>query len=448
MCCALVLATVGGCASRAVIENAATPGRETPLSFTQAPTSFVDATAAMMLVHAVDERLAAMRVVAAAKWTSGAPIEDPEREAAVLDSVARRATTLGLDADGVRALFTQQIRLARHVQQALQDEWRRERSCAPCRERPSLTDARVRIDEANERQLRALYLTVPATLDATATSALVAGLEALRTKHGFEQQAIDDLRATMLAIRRAPTPDGTWERIRSTGLLRIGTTGDYAPFSVETPRGDLAGADVDLALELAGALQVAPVFLRTSWPTLLEDLRSGKFDVALSGISHTPQRAEFGEFSEPYYEGGKTFATRCADQSEYDTLAEVNRPGVRAIVNPGGTNERYAREHLGQATIVVHPDNRTVFEEILAGRADVMITDDVEVELQALRHPGRLCRPSRDVVMRSDKRVLMQRDPELVAAVEAWLAGSIAAGQPAAVLRHAMETQARTPSKR
>ncbi len=59
-------------------------------------------------------------------------------------------------------------------------------------------------------------------------------------------------------------------------------------------------------------------------------------------------------------------------------------------MNPGGTNERFAREKFPAATLIVHTDNRTVFDEIRAGRADVMVTDAVEGQLQQRAGQG-LC---------------------------------------------------------
>ena len=63
-------------------------------------------------------------------------------------------------------------------------------------------------------------------------------------------------------------------------------------------------------------------------------------------------------------------------------------------MNPGGTNEQYVRENIKHATVRIFPDNTKIFAEISAKRADVMITDDVEIELQAREHAD-LCRTSR-----------------------------------------------------
>lgn len=57
------------------------------------------------------------------------------------------------------------------------------------------------------------------------------------------------------------------------------------------------------------------------------------------------------------------------------------------IVNPGGTNEAFAKANIHQATVITHSDNTTIFDKIVAGRADVMITDGSETEYQAKLHP-------------------------------------------------------------
>jgi cyclohexadienyl dehydratase len=72
-------------------------------------------------------------------------------------------------------------------------------------------------------------------------------------------------------------------------------------------------------------------------------------------------------------------------------LDQIDQPGVRVIANLGGTNQRFVESHIKHASVTIFPDNATVFDEIVAGRADVMITDASEVRLQVKRHPGVLC---------------------------------------------------------
>ena len=435
--CALLVA---GCATPGSSPRpaTATPAAATAASNVVASQPIVrysDHAAVEELALAIEERLAVMRDVAAAKFVSGAPVQDAAREAAVLQQVGERARILGLEVATVQAFFNVQMRHARVAQEQWLATWRAAGRCEPCAAPVPLATVRERIDAANERQLAALYLLVPLHEDASA--ALLARSRAALLGKGLAAQEAEELTAAATAIKRG-APAGALDRITASRTLRIATTGDYAPFSLERD-GQLTGADIQMGRALAAHLGAEPRFVRTSWPRLLDDLRNGRFDVAISGIAFTPERAELGLYSGPYQVGGKTLVARCSERTRFDTPDELDQPGVRVIVNPGGTNERYVREHVSRAQVIVHPDNRGVFAEIAAGRADVMVTDDVEAELQSRRWPGQLCRTYPGTLTQGDKRILMARDPALQSAVESWLQSQIAAGEPSRMLEQAMQ---------
>jgi len=118
---------------------------------------------------------------------------------------------------------------------------------------------------------------------------------------------------------------------------------------------------------------------------------------------------------------GKTPIALCANTGKYQTLQQIDQPGVRVIVNPGGTNEKFDRAHLKQAQIIVYQDNRTIFEQIVAGKADLMITDAVETRLQQKLHPE-LCAVHPEAPFDfSEKAYLMPRDMPLKLFVDEWL---------------------------
>ena len=177
------------------------------------------------------------------------------------------------------------------------------------------------------------------------------------------------------------------DAILARGTLRVGLTGDYRPFSIKDADSRFTGLDVDMANSLATALGVKLDIVPTAWPTLMPDLVEGKFDVAMGGITVTLARAKTALFSDPVIRTGKTPIARCTDKERFQTIADIDKPGTRVIFNPGGTNERFARANLRQAEMILFPSNATIFDEIIAGRADVMITDAVETKLQQKLHP-------------------------------------------------------------
>ena len=227
--------------------------------------------------------------------------------------------------------------------------------------------------------------------------------------------------ACLLTAALAPAQAGQLDDIAARGVLRVGSTGDYKPFSYLPAGGEFIGMDVELAGELARSLGVRLQVVPTSWPTLMADLGADKFDLALGGVSVTAGRQRQALFSVPYLHDGKTPITRCENIARFQTLAQIDRPEVRLIVNPGGTNERFARAQAPRAQLTVYPDNVTIFGQIVSGAADLMMTDAIETRLQQRLHP-QLCavHPEAPFDM-TDKAILLPRDAALKAYVDHWL---------------------------
>lgn len=179
-------------------------------------------------------------------------------------------------------------------------------------------------------------------------------------------------------------------QIRNSGILRVGLTGDYDPFSVVDPQtGTFRGLDVDAAQMLAAAIgpNVKVTIVKTSWPAMTADLLAGKFDVAMGGVSRNKPRADAGELSRAYLVDGKVALIRSTDKERFRTLADLDRPEVTVLVNPGGTNQQFVDANVKNAKVVVVNDNLSIGRLVADGKGDVMFTDRVEALLWAKRDP-------------------------------------------------------------
>ena len=171
------------------------------------------------------------------------------------------------------------------------------------------------------------------------------------------------------------------EEIAERGTIRIGTTGDYRPMSYFNEKtGEYEGIDAELSQIIADSLGVKIEYVKTSWPTLTADTLAGKFDIALCGISRNYNRAKLMAMSDGYGVGrfGKTILCRKKDAKKFKTLADINKPDVRVMINPGGTNEKFANANLKNAKIIVFNENAEIPHQVSIGNADIMITEIVE----------------------------------------------------------------------
>lgn len=391
------------------------------------------------------ERLDLMKGVAAYKYGEGRPVEDLAREAKVIEAGKAQAGRLGIEPESVTPFLQAQMDAAKRVQHLWISAWQNNAAPVPEKAPDLATELRPAISNATYLVLRLLLRARP-QLDPIENREALAdylhgGMVGLGLGDIDAQKIIEGAFAAELSPGSGPS---LVERIRMSGILRIGTTGDYPPFSHWDGKA-FSGIDIDLARQLASDMGVKPLFVPTSWPTLMEDFSADGFDIAISGITNTLERSKTAFFSQAYHTGGKAPIARCDKVGAYDDLAKIDREGVWVVVNPGGTNERFARSNIKTALVVLFGDNTAIFDEIIEGRADVMITDAIEVAFQTARNPE-LCpaMPGKTFTV-SQKAFMMPRDKDLRAYIDGWLQRTAATGTLEAVFRKHLKAPTRPP---
>ena len=227
----------------------------------------------------------------------------------------------------------------------------------------------------------------------------------------------------------AHAQDSRLDAIQKNGVLRVCTPGDYKPFSLAKPDATFEGLDVDLVQSMAKGLGVKVEMVKTSWPKLMDDFVE-KCDIGVGGISVSTERAKRAGFTTAYMVNGKAPITKCENVSKYQTVADINKPSVTVITNPGGSNERFVRANLPQAKVVVYNDNVTIFDEILKGKVDVMISESVETIVQQKLRPG-LCAVNPDKPLQYGEMgyLLPRGDTAMKAWFDTWLHLAKASGE-------------------
>lgn len=163
--------------------------------------------------------------------------------------------------------------------------------------------------------------------------------------------------------------------IKRAGMVNVCVWPDYHSISHRDRRTQIwSGIDVDMARELALALDVKLNLVDSSFASFIDDLLADKCDVAMFGIGVTPQRAEKVRFTKPYLQtdfvgiAPKT-NTRIA------SWADIDKPGSVVAVAKGTVHDQVVRDRFKHATVVVVEGHNSRENAVQSGRADAFLTD-------------------------------------------------------------------------
>ncbi|RXT07301.1 transporter substrate-binding domain-containing protein [Ammoniphilus sp. CFH 90114] len=198
------------------------------------------------------------------------------------------------------------------------------------------------------------------------------------------------------------------------GYIRVGTAGDYKPFTYLNPKtGEYEGYDIDAAKKMAKDLGVEVKFVQTSWPTLMSDLLADKFDIAMGGITRNVARQKTAQLTHPYIEFGKSPLIRLEDKEKFKSLADIDQPHVRIGVNPGGTNKVFVDANFKKAQVTVVENNLDIPGLVAEGKYDVMITDNIEAMLYSKEDKRLYAALTDDTFTTDEKGYLMHRGDQV-----------------------------------
>jgi polar amino acid transport system substrate-binding protein len=196
---------------------------------------------------------------------------------------------------------------------------------------------------------------------------------------------------------------GTLTDIVQRGELRVAVQSGAAPYAFINKNGEHAGSMVDFAKEMADRMGVKLVVLDFDWDGLIPALLSGKADILAADMTPTLKRALKITFADPWYYVQPCIFTKTG--ASYQTLEDVNKPGVTVGVLLGSTGETIAKKYLDKATLKSYKGGgRMIVQALLAGHVDAGVNDDLAVLTVLPDFPP-------DSVRLLEKRIGQGKDP-------------------------------------
>jgi len=181
-----------------------------------------------------------------------------------------------------------------------------------------------------------------------------------------------------------PTPI---QRILKSGELRVGTSADSPPLTMRDRDGKLMGLEIDLVQALGDTMNVKVRFEEIHFAELIPALERGEIDLAVAGMTITPERNARVAFAGPYFVSGNTLLARTRELAETEDVARLDDPKLSFAALDGSTNAAFARARLPKAKLVLVPDNDAGVKALLAGEVDGLMSDLQVCTVARWRHP-------------------------------------------------------------
>lgn len=160
--------------------------------------------------------------------------------------------------------------------------------------------------------------------------------------------------------------------------LKIGTEGGYPPWSMVDASGNVTGFDADMAAALCTELEAECSFVVQAFDSLIPSLSANRFDLIISGMSYTPERAKRINFSIPYAVEDAIFILPAKSELIQADDAETILSGLKGKtigVQGGTTHGTYLAEKAPDATIRNYDSLDQMQIDLDAGRLDGTFAD-------------------------------------------------------------------------
>lgn len=167
--------------------------------------------------------------------------------------------------------------------------------------------------------------------------------------------------------------------------LIVGMDLSYPPFETIDEQGKPAGISIDLAHALGESLHRPVRIENIPFTGLIPSLLTGKIDLIISSMTDTPEREKTIAFSDPYLSIG--LAVLAGSKSGLTSTKDLDQGGRTLAVRQGTTGQVWAADHLKKAGILVLDKESSAVLEVVQGKADGFLYDQMSVWKNHQEHP-------------------------------------------------------------
>jgi His/Glu/Gln/Arg/opine family amino acid ABC transporter permease subunit len=155
----------------------------------------------------------------------------------------------------------------------------------------------------------------------------------------------------------------------------------------------LVGFDVEIATLLAHGFGREPAFINIQFQSLDQSIAREDADIGLSGIEDTPARRKALAVTVPYYEFHEVLSVRTGDAGRLKTLADLRGRRVGTLAGTIAHEILIKAQRDANITPVSYEDDVHPYQDLVLGRVDAVLLDNVLAERRLRTVPGFTIQP-------------------------------------------------------
>ena len=161
------------------------------------------------------------------------------------------------------------------------------------------------------------------------------------------------------------------------GKLHMATNAAFPPYEMTDDSGGFEGVDVEIAEKIAAKLGLELVVDDMDFSSVLTSVQGGKADIAMAGLTVTPDRQKNVDFTDSYATGVQVvIVPEDSDIKTIDDLAKDKMIGTQE----GTTGFIYCSDTpenggFGEDHVIAYTNGATAIQALLAGKVNAVVID-------------------------------------------------------------------------
>lgn len=173
-----------------------------------------------------------------------------------------------------------------------------------------------------------------------------------------------------------------YEKIKESGILKVGTEGTYKPFTYHNEDDELVGYDVEVARAIGEKLGLEVEFSEITWEGLLASLDNGTVDLVFNQVGVTDERKEKYDFSIPYL---YSYTALITNEDNKEITSWDSARGKKTSLNVSSNYAKIAEDY--EMEITASDTFSKDIDLLLAGRTDCVINNTIAFNDFKLQKP-------------------------------------------------------------